>query len=414
MVSTVFARGVLIALLGIATAFPALSQPKLSETDPDLLALLNARASAESAAAAGSFQQAAMVLAQSLRACPPARAELADAAYGNGQMASYLLLHVMPENDAYHVLLNQLQPEVYVTDKMLKLLCFIAVGLNQEQKTELSQEITYLTSSENQIVQTITRFYLSNPYFYDNDNFTNQFAQMLASDYPNLELTQVSLNLSLYKKTHKDGLDSLVTEFRSEEKTKQALSPWSQRLRARIEASGVGLKDKDTVSRETALAPLIEGIEKGEEWQERHFSLLLMKGEMDGELAPALVRATRSLARRKSNTPDVLQARALLAAHLSGPDSTEEEQVEAMTYGRSLLREGVDILSPERVMWETRVYSIQTCAANLAKVGKLEEMVELYDELADQLPGSKIEEACRAALSSHFHNKPKQTTNAAK
>ena len=394
---------------------PGFAQPALAPDDPALLALLSARSAAETAIGQGGHVAAADALIQSLRDCPPDRAELADAAYANGQMASYLFLHVMQEADAYDYLLNRIEPETYVTDKMVKVLCYIAIGLNDEQKTEFSREASYLTSSENLIVRAITRFYLSNPYFYDNESFTNQFAEALGEEFPNLALTQNSLNLSLYAKRENGDFTDLAREIEAKSALPPPWEPWSARLRDRIRQSAALLEAKKEISREAALAPMFEGMEKAEDWRERHFTLLLMKGEFDGPLRDRMCAAARSLAARMENTPDVLQARALLAGARSAdcienPGDTAALE-ESVAMSEALLADGVGTPTPERVLWETRAYAVQGCAENLAKAGRGEEAINLFTALADALPGSKIADACKAARTELFHHKP-QPVNA--
>ena len=141
-----------------------------------------------------------------------------------------------------------------------------------------------------------------------------------------------------------------------------------------------------------------------------------MKGEFEGELAPAMRTAARALARRAENTPDVLQARVLLATHLSAAcieAQDDDAREESLDLARTLLDTPVGTATPERVMWETRAYGIQSCADNMAKAGYITDAVELYDALADQLPGSKIADTCRESLSKLFHHKPLPLTNAA-
>lgn len=398
----------------LAGVLPAQTMP--AANDPDLLALLSARAAAESAIAQGNHQAAADALVQSLRDCPPDRAGLADAAYANGQMASYLFLHVMQEANGYDYLLNQIDPDTYVTDKMVKTLCYIAIGLNDEQKTEFSREASYLSSSDNLIVRAITRFYLSNPYFYDL-GFTNQFAEALAEEFPNLELTQVSLNLALYSKRESGDITALAEEIEQKSAKSMPYQPWSASLRARIVESSSAMRAKKEGGREAALSPLLEGIEKAADWRERHFSLLLMKAEFEGPLRERMCSAARVLALRPENTPDVLQARALLAAERSAdcvenPDDADALS-ESVAMAETLLEEGVDIPTPERVMWETRAYAVQACAENLARAGRNEEAIDLFTALADQVPGSKIADACKAARAELFHRKPQPARGSA-
>ena len=158
------------------------------------------------------------------------------------------------------------------------------------------------------------------------------------------------------------------------------------------------------------MAPLLRGVTEAGDWRERHFALLLMKGEFDGPLAADLRDATRQLARRKENTPDVLQARALLATALgadcAGDPENEALKDEAVSAGEALLEAGVGETTPERVMWETWAYGVRDCAKNLAAAGHGEEAIDLYTGLSEKLPGSKIAAECNQARAELFHTKP--------
>lgn len=382
----------------------------LASDDPGLVALMSARASAEDKVAIGDHVGALDDLIQSMRDADPNRIELADPAYGNGQMVSYVLLHVMQEPEAYAYLANGFQPAVYEMDKLTKSLCTIAIGLAEEDKTAQTREVTYLTSSENRIVRAMAMYFLSNPYFYENSEFTGQYAEQLAVDYPDLDLTQTSLNLGLYAKRESVDIPELASEIGNKRITGISLKPWSESLRSRVQESARNMTSKDRLSRAEAMEPLLQGITQARDWRERHFSLLLTKYELDGPLAKELRDATRQLGRRNRNTPDVLQARALLATAL-GADcvqdrDNEELKDEALTAGETLLEAGVGETTPERVMWETWAYGVRDCAKNLAAAGHVEEAIELYTGLAEKLPGSKIATECYKAQADLFHTKP--------
>jgi hypothetical protein len=371
---------------------------------------MSARASAEDKVATGDHVGALDDLIQSMRDADPNRIELADPAYGNGQMVSYVLLHVMPEPAAYAYLENGFRPAVYEVDKLIKSLCTIAIGLAEEDKTAQTREVTYLTSSENRIVRAMAMYFLSNPYFYENTEFTGQYAEQLAVDYPELDLTQTSLNLGLYAKRENVDIPELASEIGNKRLTGTSLKPWSESLRRRVQESARNITSKDRLSRAQAMEPLLQGITQARDWRERHFSLLLTKYELYGPLAKQLRDATRQLGRRNRNTPDVLQARALLATAL-GADcvqdrDNEELKDEAFAAGETLLEAGVGETTPERVMWETWAYGVRDCAKNLAAAGHVEEAIELYTGLAEKLPGSKIATECYKAQADLFHTKP--------
>ena len=396
----------MLAFFGLLTAGV---YAELALDNPHLAALLEARAAAETDIGSGYHANAMEGLLQSLRALPGDRPELADAAYGNGQMVAYILLHLMPEAEAWGFLETGFDPAAYETDRMVKALCSIAIGLDSEDKMALSREATYLTTSENHIVRAISMYYLSNPYFYDNAAFTDQYAALLARDYPALELTQTSLNLSLYAKRQNATIADLAKGI-GEKGSALPYQPWSKSLRERIAAC----KSVDGKGNGTTLKPLLDGITEATDWRERHFALLLMKQEFSGTLATEMRTASRALAGRAENTPDVLQARLLLAAALSadckyeGRDSTVVAEV--VELARLLLDRGVGETTPERVLWESWAYGLQKCASNLAEAGFAREASEIYAGISGKIPGSKIAAACDKERGALFFHKP-LTTN---
>lgn len=391
-------------VFGITTQVAA-----LAPDDPGLVALLAARATAEGQVAEGDHAGAIDTLLQSLRDADPARPELADPAYGNGQLVSYVLLHLMPEPAAYTYLEKGFKPELYETDKMLKVLCTLAIGLYGAQKDTQTAEAAYLTDTENHIVRAISIFFLSNPYFFENEKaFTGQYVEMLSQDYPTLELTQVSLNFPLYAARETGDIIELAEEIGATEAKSLSYAPWSANLHARIQDSARNFSGKGATTRAEAVAPLLRGMEEARDWRERHFSLLLMKGEFDGPLGAEMRDGARHLAGRKENTPDVLQARVLLAETLSADCAREPEDVEileeTLSVAETLLETGVGVTTPERVMWETWAYGLQGCARNLAAAGHHEEALALYTALEARIPGSKIAAACEEARAELLRN----------
>lgn len=399
-----------VLTLCILFSFFPLGARGLAPDDAGLAVLLAARATAEGQVSTGDHAGALDSLLQSLRDADPARAELADAAYGNGQMVSYVLLHVMPEPAAYAYLANGFHPTSYETDKLLKALCTIAIGLAEEEKTAQTREVTYLTSSENHIVRAMAMYFLSNPYFYENTDFTGQYAEQLSTDYPDLELTQTSLNLALYAKRERADIPELAEEISQKSIKNLPFQPWSESLRSRIQASAKNLTGKARLTRAEAMEPLLQGATQARDWHERHFVLLIMKYELDGPLAGELRDVTRQLSRRTRNTPDVLQARALLATSL-GADCVQDRgnealKDEAFAAGEVLLEGGVGQITPERVMWETWAYGVRDCAKSLAAAGHTDEAIQLFTGLSEKLPGSKIAAECDQARNDLFHTKP--------
>jgi hypothetical protein len=390
----------------------------LASDDPGLAALLTARSMAEARIAEGDFTGALDTLLQSVRDTDPDRAALADAAYGNGQLLSYVLLHLMPEPEAWGYLAKGFDPATYETDKLLKSLCTMAIGLYGQDKDQQTAETSYLTSSKNQIVRAIALFFLSNPYFFEGQSaFTGQYTELLSQDYPDLELTQVSLNFPLYAARETGDILELADVVSSAKSSTSPYAPWASDLRARIQMSASNLRGKEVATRADALSPLLRGVTEAPDWRGRHFSLLLLKGELEGALADELRSATRQLAHSRSNSPDVLHARVLLAEALSADCAKDPEDTallaEVVSVAETLLESGVDVTTPERVMWETWAYGIQGCAKNLAAAGHHKEALELYAALSQKIPGSKIAAACEDASAEILSIDPAQNQVAA-
>jgi hypothetical protein len=383
---------------------PAQAQAgELAPDDPDRQALLRARDVAAEHVGRGDHAGALFTLLQSLRAAPGDRPELADTAYGNGQMISYVLLHLMPEPEAYAFAETGFAPDTYEIDKMVQTMCFIAIGLDSKDKTALTREALGLTPSKNKLVRAISLYFLSLPYFYDDRNFTQQHAELLAKEYPDSDLAQTALNLPLYAAGKSGDFDAVEKSLKPKRLQDPPYQPWSKNLRARVRECADKLATaKDATSRAEALQPLLNGITQAWDWRERYFSLLLLKGEFDGAIGPELREAARALAATDVNTPDAVEARSDLATTLSADCLAAPGDLalrdEAFGMAQLLLEKGVTELTPERVLWETWEGSLQRCAGNLAAAGHEAEARGIYQALIDRLPGSKVATACRDAM----------------
>jgi hypothetical protein len=406
LVFTQSLRAFVVALLA-RILLPAVAQPALPLDDPDLKALLQARTRAEAYVAEGEHATAITVLLQSMRDAPGDRVELADAAYGNGQMISYVLLHLMPEEAAYAFAEKAFAVETYEIDKMVQTLCYIAIGLETDEKDKFSREAQGLTSSKikNKIVRAITLYFLASPYFYYNHrDFSIQHAELLAKENPNLDLAQTALNLLLYADRETKDFTELAADAVSKAADVPPYRSWSASLRSRIgECAGNLNTEKEVpVTRGQALQPLLRGITEGSDWRERYFSLLLVKNEFDGAAGPDLRRVARSLAATKSNTPDAVMARLELIRALSADCTRKTADValrdETLALALEVLEKGVTETTPERVLWESWVYGLKQGAENLAAAGHVEAALTLYGALADRVPGSKIADACHVVM----------------
>lgn len=394
-------------LFALVTFLPAVAQPAVSPDDSDLKALLQARVRAEAYVAEGNHATAIAVLLQSMRDAPGDRVELADAAYGNGQMISYVLLHLMPEEAAYEFAEKAFAVETYEIDRMVQTLCYLASGLETDEKDHFTREAHDLTSSKikSEIVRAITLYFLASPYFYYNHrDFTIQHAELLAKENPNLDLAQTALNLLLYADREKGDFTEVAAAAASKSTDAPPYSSWSASLRSRIGdcAGNLSVENEVSMPRSQALQPLLRGITEGSDWRERYFSLLLLKSEFDGEIGAELRGAARDIAATKSNAPDAVMARLELIRALSADCARKSSDValrdETLALALEVLDKGITETAPERVLWESWVYGLKQGAENLAAAGHVDAAMTLYGALAARVPGSKIASACHTAM----------------
>lgn len=370
------------------------------QDDPYVVSLRSARASAEVQIAKGALVEAGVILAESLRALPADRGDLADAAYESVLLGMFLMEYLMPDSAFETFVKERLDIETYPTDKFLTSLYDIFIGqMDNGAKTNATREIGYLTGSEHRAVRAMALFNASNPYFHRDTLFTSQHVEILVMEYPELDLTQIAQNFVLYDEKDQFGLEGMdrAAEIRS---TVQTVEPWAASLRQRIQQSAQTLKSKSADS--AALAPLLDGALNATDWKERHFSLLMVKSEYDGPQRDALLATARELALRKGDTPDVLQAR-ILMARVTSSEAREKAGdkaalEESLYWANLLLDTPVGRSTPERTLWEDRMKSIRRAANNLREGGYLDESEALFRALAGQYPNSLVSAECDQAL----------------
>jgi hypothetical protein len=368
--------------------------------DPHVVALRSARAAVEAEIAKGELVRAGTLLAESLRALPSDRGDLADAAYESVQLGMFLMEYLMPDADFDTFVKERLDTEKYPTDKFLTSLHDIFIGqMDNGAKTNATREIGYLTGSEHRAVRAMALFNASNPYFHRDTLFTSQHIEILVAEYPELDLAQIAQNLVLYDEKDQFGLEGMerATEIRS---TKQAAEPWAVSLRQRIQQSAQTLKSKSADG--AALAPLLDGALNASDWKERHFCLIMVKSEYDGPQRDALLETARELALRQGDTPDILQARTLMArvtsAEASEKTGDKAALEESLYWANLLLDTPVGRATPERDAWEDRMKGIRRAANNLREGGYLDESEALFKALAAQYPNSLVAAECEQAL----------------
>lgn len=368
--------------------------------DPAVVALAAARAEAEARIAQGELVEAGATLAQSLRALPPERGDLADAAYESVLLGMFLMEYLMPDEAFDAFVKERLDTEQFPTDKLLASLHDIFIGqMDNGAKTDATREIGYLTGSPHRAVRAMALFNASNPYFHRDTQFTSQHVEILVSEYPELDLAQIAQNFVLYDEKDQNGLAAMDHAIESRSTT-QAVQPWASSLRDRIQRSAQTLKAKSADS--AALAPLLDGALNASDWKERHFCLIMVKSEYDGPQRDALLDAARDLAQRKGDTPDILQARILLARVTSSKASDQPGNKaaleESVHWANLLLDTPVGRSTPERTLWEDRMKSIRRAANNLREGGHLAESRTIFAALAGQYPNSLVSAECEEAI----------------
>jgi hypothetical protein len=71
---------------------------------------------------------------------------------------------------------------------------------------------------------------------------------------------------------------------------------------------------------------------------------------------------------------------------------------DAYQWAQVLLDTKVDILTPERTLWEDRMKAIKGTAKDLREAGYPEQAKELYAALAQEFPNSLVAQECQTAI----------------
>ncbi|MCF6283657.1 MAG: hypothetical protein L3K26_00475 [Candidatus Hydrogenedentes bacterium] len=309
--------------------------------DPLVVALLAARETAEGQIAQGELVAAGVTIAESLRALPPERVDLSDTAYGNVLLAQFLMVYLMPDPVFFEYINQRLDMETYPTDKLLASVYDIFLGqMDTKGKTDATREIGYLTGSEHRIVRIIALFNASDPYFHRDARFTSQHVETLVREYPELGLTQVAQTLPFYQDQKNVGLAAFEAEAaqKSVQRAQAPLPQWANSLRDRARRGSEALRESD--GDPGAITALLEGAKDASDWKERHFCFLMVKSRHGGAQRGALLATAREISQRGGNTPDVMQARILMAKVSSEAAKERPDDPEALI-PRDRLRKGL-------------------------------------------------------------------------
>lgn len=396
------ASSMMFSILGVlCLATFAAAQEVPSSDDPGIQAILTARSQAETQISQGQLIESGNTLLASLRAIPSNRAELADAAHGNVQLAVFMMEYLMPEALLTDFVTNHVKADDFATDKLVVTVYNMFIGQPSEGNMEAGRELTYLTTSENKIVRAIALYVVSDPYFFDNEDFTEQHIGFLATDYPNLELTQVALSLLVqqYRKTNSMVAIEHLEKYDSLDKS--TTKRWSASFRERVRQvqSDAFIKD----SRHDSFDPFREGAKTSPDWQERFSCLLMLEDFRKGGHGENVLPIAATLATNKSVTPEVLRSRILLARlnakDLVSPDRKSENSfADAYQWAQVLLDTEIEVLTPERTLWEDRMKAIKATAKDLGVAGYPQQAKELYAALAQEFPNSLVAQECQAAI----------------
>jgi hypothetical protein len=385
----------------ICFATTVISQEPPDSPDPVRAALLSARSQAEMLISQGEFIQAGNGLLASLRALPPDRSELADPAHGNLQLAVFMMEYLMPESTLTEFVTSHAKADEFVTDKLVLAVYDMFIGQASEGNMAAARALTYLTTNENQVVRAIALYVVTDPYFFDNQEFTEQHIALLSTDYPDLELTQVALSLLVqeYRKTNSMVGLELLQKYDTLDKS--TASRWSASFRERVRQVQSDAFIKDT--RHDSLDPLREGAMSAPDWQERFSCLLMLEDQRKGGHGENVRPIAASLAENKIVTPEVLRSRIILARlnskDLLSPDRKSANSLDdAYQWAQVLLDTKVDILTPERTLWEDRMKAIKGTAKDLREAGYPEQAKELYAALAQEFPNSLVAQECQTAI----------------
>jgi len=401
---------VLIAA-GINTDLPVGAQeeivvpdlPQQRSAPPEWIAQIESeRDAAYSEITAGNLTAGSLALVQSLRALPVDHPELIDTAYGSVQLLLYTMEYLMDEPTRTQFVEQSLDPEHNPIDRFIVSGYNIYIGQDTPEKTLAAQDLLAAAATDNPFARIGALFILSDPYFFDNADFTRQSQEILAAEYPDLAITLEAYRYNIYG-ARKSGAEIIENASRTftAKSSKASTFVKDPVIAATIEATRNG----STKSASDAIGVYARALDSTGDWKAR-FGLLLMLEPYGATERARVMEICERLAAPKDKpefaTPDAVRAQLMLLKLERGQwDATPGDPgtgPQGMQWVDNLLATKWKENPFERCLYEDVMKGVMNCAGHLDKIGRPLIAIRVFDKLAKQYPNSLVSAQCQSEM----------------
>ena len=348
----------------------------------------------------GNLADGANALVQSLRNLPATQPELIDDAYGSVQLLLYTMEYLMDETARNQFVTEALNPADDPLDRFIVSAYNVYIGQDTPEKTLATRELLAASATPNPIARIGSLFILSDPYFFDNADFTRQSQEILANEFPNLAITLEAHRYNVYgaRKSDAETLAKAAEPF-------AAKSGKLNRFAADAVIKATINSTRKVEGSETTdpVAAYGNALTASTDWKARFGILLMLEPYSKGEDRERVVQACDPIASTKSPdlyvTPDVVRARLMLLK--IAREKWDESPGDLQTGPQGL--QWVDTLldtrwkkNPyERCLYEDVMKGLMYSAKHLDKIGRPEMALRVLDKLGKQYPNSLVSTECR-------------------
>ncbi|HRI86662.1 MAG TPA: hypothetical protein PK869_00275 [Candidatus Hydrogenedentes bacterium] len=360
---------------------------------------------------AGDLSDGAASLTNSLRNLPAEHPELMDTAYGSLQLLLYTMEYLMDETVRTQFVQQHLEPEQNDIDKFIIAAYNIYIGQDTPEKTVATQDLLAAAATTNPFARIGALFILSDPYFFDNADFTRQSQEILAAEYPDLAITLEAHRYTVYG-ARKSGAEALTTATNAFAAKSGSTRNFAQDpvIAASIEAA----PQLNAKSEAAAISAFTRALEASQDWKARFGLLLMIEPYGHNGHEAEVVRVCEAIATTKSATtiatPDAVRAQLMLLKLARGQwdqtPGTPTTRPTGMQWADALLEARWTKNPYERCLYEDVMKGLMNCAKQLDEIGKPDLAIQIYEKLAKQYPNSLVSRQCETELTRIKEGKP--------
>ncbi|MCC6793598.1 MAG: hypothetical protein IT366_00660 [Candidatus Hydrogenedentes bacterium] len=348
----------------------------------------------------GNLAEGARALVQSLHNLPATQPDLIDDAYGSVQLLLYTMEYLMDESLRNQFVTGSLSPADDPLDQFIVSAYNVYIGQDTPEKTVATRELLASAATRNPFARIGSLFILSDPYFFDNADFTRQSQEILASEFPNLAITLEAHRYNVYgaRKSDAETLAKAAARFTAKIGAAKRFASDAV-IAATIACTGT----RDDGSPADSVATYADALDSSSDWKARFGILLMLEPYGKGEDRGRVVQICNSLASTKPSdpyvTPDVVRARLMLLK--IARDDWDETPGNVQTGPQGI--QWVDTLletrwkkNPyERCLYEDVMKGLMYSAKHLHKIGRPEIALRVLDKVGKQYPNSLVSAECR-------------------